>query len=56
MPKSKKPAKRGTKPLLPGAGKPGFAPRQSRLPKGLRNGKGIKGGKPKLFPGRTGSR
>lgn len=56
MPKSRKPAKRGSKPLLPGPGKPGFQPNQSRLPKGLKSGKGILGGKPKLFPGRTGSR
>lgn len=56
MPKSKKPAKRGIKSLLPGAKAPGFQPMQSRLPKGLKSGKGVTGGKPKLFPGRTGSR
>ena len=56
MPKSKKPARRGTKSLLPGAKGPGFQPMQSRLPKGLKTGKGAVGGKPKLFPGRTGSR
>ena len=56
MPKSKKPARRGTKSPMPGSGKPGFQPMQSRLPKGLQNGKGVKGDKPRLFPGRTGSR
>lgn len=56
MPKSKKPASGGTRTFVPDVKKPGFTPNQSRLPKGLTTGKGIKGGKPKLFPGRTGSR
>ena len=56
MPKSKKPAKRGTKNYAPDVKKPGFTPTVSRLPKGLSTDKGFKGGKPKLFPGRTGSR
>ena len=56
MPNTKKPALGGTKPLLPGSKKIGFQPGQSRLPKGLQNAKGLKGGKPKLFPGKTGSR
>ena len=56
MPKSKKPAKRGTKSFAPDVKKPGFTPTLSRLPKGLSQDKALKGGKPKLFPGRTGSR
>ena len=56
MPKSKKPASGGPGLLLPGPKTPGFKPNQSRLPKGLTPGKGPKGGKPNLFPGRTGSR
>ncbi len=56
MPESKKPALCGTKLLLPVAKKRGFQPNQSRLPKGLKPGKGMKGGKPKLFPGKTGNR
>ena len=59
MPTSKKkPAKRGTKSLLPKAlqsAKPGFDPKQSRMPNGLKH-KVSGGGKPKLFPGRTGGR
>lgn len=59
MPRSKKrPAKRGTESLLPNAlqrAKSGFDPKQSRLPNGL-NHKVKGGGKPKLFPGRTGGR
>ena len=56
MPNTKKPALGGTKPLLPGLKKPGFKPNQSRLPKGLDQGRRSKGDKPKLFPGRTGAR
>lgn len=56
MPKSKKPARRGTRTFAPDVKKPGFMPTLSRLPKGLSQDKGLKGGKPKLFPGRTGSR
>jgi hypothetical protein len=59
MPKSKKrPAKSGTKSLLSNVIQPkkqSFDPNQSRLPKGLKN-QASKGGKPKLFPGRTGGR
>jgi len=59
MAKSPKfPASGGTKPVLP-TSKPekarGFELRQSRLPQGLKPGKRL-GGKPKLFPGRTGGR
>ena len=56
MPNKDKPAFRGAKILLPDLKKPGVTFNQSRLPKGLKQGKGPKGGKPKLFPGRTGSR
>ncbi|MDA8585611.1 hypothetical protein N9L47_04980 [Rhodobacteraceae bacterium] len=56
MPKSKKPGTAGKKSLLPGKEKPGFPFNQSRIPNTFGKGKGIKGGKPKLFPGRTGSR
>lgn len=59
MPKSKKrPAKHGAKSLLSIAikpAKPGFDPKQSQMPSGLKT-KGGKGGKPMLFPGRTGGR
>lgn len=54
----KTPASGGTKPVLPTpkpAKAPGFDPGQSRLPDGLKPGKRM-GGKPKLFPGRTGGR
>ena len=56
MPKSKKPRNRGAKFHAPDHKKPGFTPTLSRLPQGHKSGKGVKGGKPRLFPGRTGSR
>ncbi len=59
MPKSKKPTrKRGNKSSLSksnAAKRPGFDPGQSRLPSGLKPRRRV-GGKPKLFPGRTGGR
>jgi hypothetical protein len=54
----KSPASGGMKPVLPPSRPtqaPGFDPGQSRLPQGLKPGKRM-GGKPKLFPGRTGGR
>lgn len=59
MPKSKKkPAKRRTESLLSNAinpAKPSIDPKRSQVPSGLKT-KGSKGGKPMLFPGRTGGR
>lgn len=60
MPNSKKPTrKRGITSPLPKAitpAKPGFDPTTSKLPKGRGPGYSKKGGKPMLFPGRTGGR
>lgn len=52
--KKKRPARSGSKTVMPA--KPRFDPAQGRLPAGIKPAKGGKGGKPMLFPGRTGGR